>query len=246
MDAMLLAAGLGTRLRPLTHDVPKALVPIAGVPMVERIALRLISAGADRLVINLHHLGERIRDYVEERGRWGVEVVYSEEPYQPLETGGGLLNAAPLLRRDAPFFLHNTDVLTDLPLGEMYGAHVASRADATLAVMRRQTSRWLLFDDAGLMGRVDSRRDLRIETRPLAGAAEELAFAGVHVISPSLLDRLEGSGPFSILDPYLEIAGAGGRILPFRVDRYRWIDIGKPDQLAEAEAMAREMEGAAG
>lgn len=240
---MLLAAGLGTRLRPLTDDIPKALVPVAGVPMLERIALRLIDAGADRLVINLHHLGERIREYVERREGWGVEVVYSEEPEQPLETGGGLLNAARLLRRDAPFFLHNTDVLSDLPLREMYAAHTRSGPDATIAVMQRETSRWLLFDECGLLGRVDSRKDLRLESRPPSGPVQELAFAGVHVISPSVLDRLSGSGPFSILDPYLEIAGAGGRILPFRVDRHRWIDIGRPQQLAQAEEVAREMDG---
>lgn len=243
---MLLAAGLGTRLRPLTDDVPKALVPVAGVPMLERIALRLIGAGADRLVINLHHLGDHIREFVEQRDGWGVEVVFSPEPDRPLETGGGLLNAAPLLRRDAPFFLHNTDVLTDLPLGEMYDAHVASGADATVAVMRRETSRWLLFDEDGLLGRADTRKGLRLQARTPRGSVEELAFAGVHVISPTFLDTLAGAGAFSILDPYLDCAGAGGRILPFRVDRYRWIDIGKPEQLTAAEGLAREMDGGTG
>ena len=241
---MLLAAGLGTRLRPLTDDIPKALVPVAGVPMLERIARRVIEAGADRLIINLHHLGDSIRELVEARDGWGVEVVFSEEEDRPLETGGGLLRAAPLLRRDRPFFLHNTDILTDLPLGAMYAAHVESGADVTLATMRRDSSRGLLFDDLGLLGRVDRKRDIRLESRSATGPVVELAFGGVHVISPGFLDRLAGDGPFSILDPYLDLAAAGGRILPFRVDRYRWLDIGKPDELAAGDALAREMDGA--
>lgn len=244
MDAMLLAAGLGTRLRPLTDDIPKALVPVAGIPMLDRIAHRLIEAGADRLVINLHHLGDRIREHVERRAGWGVDVVFSPEPDRPLETGGGLLNAAPLIRRDSPFFMHNTDILTDLPLEEMYEHHVSAGADATLAVMQRETSRRLLFDDRGLFGRMDAGRDLRIEARPPIGEVRDLAFAGVHVISPDLLDRLSGDGPFSILDPYLESAGEGRIIMPYRVDAYSWTDIGKPEELASADELAREIDGA--
>lgn len=239
---MLLAAGLGTRLRPLTDDIPKALVPVGGVPMLERIALRLIAAGADRLVINLHHLGDAIREYVEGRDGWGVEVVFSLEPDRPLETGGGLHNAAPLLRRDRPFFLHNTDILTDLPLGKMYDAHLASGADATLAVMRRDTSRWFLFDELGLLGRADRKKDLRILARAPVGEVRDLAFGGIHVISPTFLDHLPDAGAFSILDPYLELVGAGGRILPFRMDDFEWLDIGNPDALEAADALATRMD----
>lgn len=239
---MLLAAGLGTRLRPLTDDLPKALVPVAGTPMLERVARRLVAAGADRLIINLHHFGDRIREFVELRGGWGAEVLFSPEPDAPLETGGGLRNASHLLRRDAPFFLHNTDILTDLPLRAMYDAHRAARATATLAVMERETTRRLLFDANGLLGRVDERKGLRLESRPAEGSMAELAFAGVHVISPTVLDSLDRDGAFSILDPYLSLAGTGARILPFRVDGYRWADIGKPEELKAAESLARELD----
>lgn len=242
---MLLAAGLGTRLRPLTNDIPKALVPVGGVPMLERVARRLIAAGADRLVINTHHFGERIHDFVESRGGWGVEIAFSHEPERPLETGGGLLNAAHLLRRDAPFFLHNADILTDIPLDEMYAAHVDAGALATLAVMSRESSRGLLFDEAGLMGRVDEGKEIRIEARPPVGEVRQLAFAGVHVISPRFLEMLDGAGPFSILEPYLAAAAAGERILPYRVDDFTWIDVGKPEQLEHAESVAREMDALA-
>lgn len=232
---MLFAAGLGTRLRPLTDRVPKALVEVGGVPMLERVARRMIEAGADRLVVNVHHLGEQIERYVAERGGWGVEVLVSrEEGAEPLETGGGLLHAAPLLRRDAPFFIHNADVVTDLPLREMYDAHVQRGALATLAVMDRPTSRKLLFDDRGLLGRTDERKGLDLRVRPAEGPVHALAFAGVHVVSPDLFPLVTERGAFSILDPYVRLAGEGARILPFRVDGSLWLDIGRPEQLAEA------------
>lgn len=235
MDAMLLAAGLGTRLRPLTDRIPKALVPVGGIPILERVARRLIAAGADRLIINLHHLGEQVREFVRSRDGFGVEVVFSHEEDQPLETGGGLLRAAPLFRRDAAFFLHNTDILSEIPLRQMYDAHQRTSPLATLAVMERPTSRHLLFDDSGLLGRTDEKKGLRLEARSPAGEVRPLAFGGVHVISPRMLGLLEEQGAFSILDPYLRLAGAGERILPFRIDAYRWLDIGKPEQLEEAE-----------
>ena len=231
---MILAAGLGTRLRPLTDRVPKALIEVGGVPILERVALRLIAAGADRLVINLHHLGDVVRDFVASRDCFGVEVVYSEEPDRALETGGGVLQAMPLLSGTSPFFLHNADILTDLPLEEMYMVHRTSGALATLAVMERSSSRYLLFDDEGLFGRVDEGKEIRIEARERRGAETRLAFGGVHVIAGEFPALLTETGAFSILDPYLRLAGEGRRIVPYRIDGYHWIDIGKPDQLEEA------------
>jgi NDP-sugar pyrophosphorylase family protein len=194
----------------------------------------LIAAGADRLVINLHHFGDRIRAFVEEQQGFGVEVAFSEEPEGALETGGGVLRAANLFRGDAPFFLHNSDVLTDLPLGEMYLAHERATPLATVAVMSRVSSRYLLFDAEGLFGRVDERKGQRIEARASVGAEVRLGFAGVHVIAPNFPRLLTERGAFSILDPYLRLVGEGATILPFRIDGSRWIDIGKPEQLEEA------------
>jgi NDP-sugar pyrophosphorylase family protein len=238
---MLFAAGLGTRLRPLTDHTPKALVEVGGVPILERVARRLIAAGADRLIINTHHFGEQIERYVRERGGWGVEVLFArEERETPLETGGGLLRAAPLFRGDAPFFLHNADILTGLPLEEMYRAHGESGALATLAVMERPTSRHLLFDERGLLGRTDERKGLDLRVRPAEGEARKLAFGGVHVVSPEFLSRITEHGVFSILDPYLRLAGEGERILPFRVDGFLWLDIGSPQQLEAARRAVEE------
>ncbi|CAN5617873.1 nucleotidyltransferase family protein [soil metagenome] len=233
---MILAAGLGSRLRPLTDHTPKALLPVGGIPILERIAIRLIEAGADRLIINLHHLGDQIRSYVQERQNFGVDVVFSDESMELLETGGALLHATHLFRRDEPFLLHNGDILSDLPLRDMYESHCHSDAICTLAVMQRASSRQLLFDGSGLVGRTDKSKRIRLQAREADGLPLELGFGGVHVISPELLDRISESGAFSILETYLRLSGEGFAILPFRIDGYRWMDIGKPEQLAIADA----------
>lgn len=236
---MIFAAGLGTRLRPLTESIPKALVPVGGIPMLERVALGLIEAGADRLIVNVHWLGETIEDFVREKDGFGVETVVVREPGDaPLETGGGLKNAASALRRDAPFLLHNVDVISEIPLADLYRAHRGSDAFVTLAVQQRDASRALLFDDLGLCGHTDreSRTTLARET---AGEVSALGFTGIHVASPELLDALEQEEErrFSIIWPYLRLAGAGRRILPYRIGEARWVDIGTHERLREAEAL---------
>lgn len=240
MDAMILAAGLGTRLRPLTDHTPKALLDVGGVPIIERVARRLIEAGADRLIINTAHLAQQIEDYVRARDGFGVETIFSREDPGPLETGGALLAAQAHFRGDAPFFLHNADILSAIPLGEMYAAHVAAGEPlATLAVLDRATSRRLLFDDEGLLGRTDEGKGLDLRVRPPVGDVRAVPFAGIHVISPRIFGLLTERGAFSILDPYLRLAGAGERILPFRVDGHTWIDIGRPEQLEQARQAFR-------
>lgn len=243
---MILAAGLGTRLGPLTAEMPKALISVGSVPAIERVARRLIAAGVDRLIINTHHFAEQIVDFVRERSGFGVDVAFSNEPGRPLETGGGLKAAAPLLRRDQPFFLHNADVISDIPLERMYAAHLAGDAIATLAVMSRTSTRQLLFDEGGLLGRLDSGKGVRVEGRRMKGRVIERAFAGIHVISPDFLDRMSEEGAFSILDSYLRVIGEGRRIDAFDADGYSWIDIGRPEQLAKAERMLGEQAGERG
>lgn len=234
---MIFAAGLGTRLGPLTARMPKALVPVAGVPILERVARRLIGAGVDRIVINIHHFADRIEEYVRSRDDFGIEVAFSLEPDHPLETGGGLNAAAKLLRGDAPFFVHNADVLSDIPLEAMYRQHLERGPLVTLAVMSRASSRQLLFDDAGLLGRTDAGKDLRIEVRPVEGEVRERGFAGIHVVDPELPGLITEDGVFSILEPYLRLVATGRRIEGFESDGFAWLDIGKPEQLAAAERM---------
>lgn len=235
MDALIFAAGLGTRLRPLTDRVPKALVEVGGRTLLEHVATRLVAAGATRLVINVCHHAEQIERFVATHSL-GAAVALSPEPDGPYDTGGGLLHAVALLRRHGPILLHNVDVLSDVPLERLLAAHAASGALATLAAMPRPTSRRLLFDDQGLLGRVDDGKGLRHEARKRVGPTLELGFAGIHAVAPALLDRITERGTFSIVDAYLRLAGEGARIGAYRVDGCRWLDVGRPADLERARA----------
>lgn len=236
---MILAAGLGTRLRPLTDDTPKALVTVGGTPMLERIASRLIAVGVDRLIINVHHHADQIRDFVAERGGFGIDVRISDEPDAPLETGGGLLHARPHFRSGEAFFLHNVDVVCEVDLAAMYHAHEQTGALATLAVSDRPSSRLLEFDEVGLRGRVDRRADHLEAARAATGETRARAFAGIHVVSPTFFDLIEERGAFSIMAPYLRLAGAGKPILPFDIGTALWLEVGDPERLERARRFLR-------
>lgn len=234
MEAMILAAGLGTRLRPLTHEVPKALVEVGGVPLLERVARRLVEAGAHRLVINVSPHAEMIREFVDAADRFGVDVRISEEPGGPLDTGGGLGHARGHFEADAPFLLHNVDLLTDIDLAGLYADHPEGRL-ATLAVRAAETDRYLLFDDRGLLGY--AYRGTERANREAEGEVVRADFCGVQVLSPRIFEALETEPEpkFSIITTYLRLADAGERIVPFDVGDALWIDVGTHERLAEAE-----------
>lgn len=243
MDAMILAAGLGTRLRPITDHTPKALVEVNGIPMLERIARRLVQAGADRLIINLHHHADQIRDFVAAKDGFGVDVRLSEEPEDRLETGGGLLHAREHFRGDAPFFLHNVDIVCEMDLGAMYRAHASREGLATLAVNDRPANRVLRFDDEGLQARVDRTTGIEEAARPTRGIPREWGFVGVHVLSPAIFDLLTEDGAFSIIGPYLRLAGEGHRIMPYDITGTLWLEIGDPERLERARRILRRGNG---
>jgi MurNAc alpha-1-phosphate uridylyltransferase len=229
---MILAAGLGTRLRPLTYEVPKALVEVGDEPVLDRVARRVVAAGADRIVVNVSPHADRIREHIERREGWGVEVFVSEEPDGPLETGGGLLKAADLFRGDRPILIHNADILTDLDLESLYAAH-DDGVLATMAVREAASDRYLIFDDDGLSGYAYGGEEHR--ARAPVGEDRRRDYLGVQVVSPRLLDRLEEDGKFSIFTPYMRLIAEGERIAPFDADGVRWSDIGTHDQLDEAQ-----------
>ncbi len=245
MDAMILAAGLGTRLRPLTNHTPKPLVEVDGVPMLERVARRLLDAGADRILVNVSHLADQVEAYVR-AADWRtasgapVEVRVSDEPDGPLETGGGIKKAAAFFRRDAPFLVHNADILTDVDLVALYEAQ--RDADdgrvATLAVAPARTERALLFDDGGLAGYTLDGGEPKA-MRDGQGEGRMLDFCGVQACAPTLLDVIEArdEDKFSVMDVYLGQARDGERIAAFggtasRPNRF--LDVGTLERLEEA------------
>lgn len=249
MEAMILAAGGGTRLRPLTESTPKALLAVRGKPLLAHVMERLVAAGVTRLVVNVHHHADQIEAFLREHTPRGVAVALAPEPDGPYDTGGGLLAAAPLFRRDGTFLLHNVDVLSTIPLETLLAVHGDARARlgtdvvATVAVQARATSRRLLFDDNGLMGWENQAADGTVlgseRVRDPLGTVRRWSFTGIHAIEPVIFDRAERTGRFSIIAWYLDLARRGYRVLPHDVTADEWMDVGTPARLAEADAKLR-------
>jgi NDP-sugar pyrophosphorylase family protein len=238
MRAMVLAAGLGTRLRPLTNDRPKALVEVAGRTLLEITLKRLRDFGVSQVVINLHHFADMIESYLKSNQNFGLQIEISREDECLLDTGGGLKKAAYFFQlaagSEVPFFLHNVDVISDIDLGQMLKYHIDKQALATLAVQARESSRYLLFDNSlELCGRRTGKEGQEQIVRP-APHSQALAFSGIHVISPRFLNMMTEKGAFSIIDSYLRVAEAGEKISGFRADEYYWRDLGKAEHIAKA------------
>jgi len=236
VKAMIFAAGLGTRLRPLTNDRPKALVEVGGRTMLEITLQRLRAFGVGEVVINTHHFADMIRDYLGARNNFGMRIEISPENVL-LDTGGGLRKAAWFFlegRRDEPFILHNVDVISNIDLARMVRFHMDQGALATLAVQARATARPLLFGQNGLFCGRAGQGTLTIQPdRPA------LAFSGIHVISPRIFEKITEAGVFSIIDSYVRLAGEGEKIVGFRADEYDWRDLGRPENIEQA---ARDLE----
>ncbi len=231
MKAMILAAGIGSRLRPVTDATPKALIEVGGQPMLAHVIARLKSAGVTDVIINLFHHADQIAAYVAAR-EFGVRIAFSRES-ELLDTGGGLNKAGWFFDDGRPFFLHNVDVLSEIDLTELYRAHGHENALATLAVHSRQSARQLLFDVRGQLCGRESAAGVEWAKEPLQ-SFERFAFTGIHVISPDLLPRISESGAFSIMRTYLRVAGEGARIHAYRAEGAFWQDIGSPETLASA------------
>ncbi len=239
MKALILAAGVGARLKPLTDETPKALIPVAGVPMLERVLVRLKAAGVKSFVVNAHHHPQKVADFCAELSRrHGVPVAVSREDDLLLDTGGALKKASPLLKGRDPLFVHNADVLSDLDLRAMLKSHKDSSALATLAVRERESGRAYLFDGKGRFAGHDRGEGNVTWAKGAVPNPQRLAFDGVHLISPELLDKITESGVFSITKTYLRLAAAGADIRAFRGDAWAWHDIGTVEKFAAAEAWA--------
>jgi len=238
MKAMILAAGLGTRLRPLTDDRPKALVEIAGRTLLEITLSRLRAYGIREVIINVHHFADMILEYLKTNDNFGMRIEVSREEVL-LDTGGGLKKAAYFFLEDSnrfeePFILHNVDVISTIDLRRMVQLHTEKQALATLAVQNREASRYLLFDgQLQLCGRRSGCDQNPEFVRP-SPQVQALVFSGIHVISPRFLTMMIEEGVFSIITSYLRLAAHGEKILAFRADEYYWRDLGRPDDVRQA------------
>jgi NDP-sugar pyrophosphorylase family protein len=238
MKAMVLAAGLGTRLRPLTDDRPKALVQVVGKTLLEITLSRLRASGIHDVVVNAHHFADQIAQFLKDHDNFGMHIDLSRE-HILLDTGGGLKNAASFLLdgtgADEPFVLHNVDVISTIDLRRMAQQHIERQALATLAVQHRGTSRYLLFDQQDLLCGRYSGKDLPdLEVRPCKDA-QTLGFCGIHILSPRIFSLMQEEGAFSIITSYLRLAAGAERIVAYTDDESYWRDLGTPDSIADAE-----------
>jgi MurNAc alpha-1-phosphate uridylyltransferase len=234
MQAMILAAGLGTRLKPVTDTKPKALVEVGGIPMIELAIRYLKKYGIERIVINLHHFPNQIRLFLKEKNNFGLEILFSDESNALLDTGGAIKKASSILDPNSPFVLMAVDILTDLNLGAMIDFHKKNKPMVTLAVKDRPTSRSLLFGkDMQLEGwRNNQTGELKgVETDKNSIA---LGFSVIHIIEPAIFKLIHEEGAFSIIDLYLRIMKEHP-ILGFRHDIDTWLEFGKIQNIRELE-----------
>lgn len=248
MQAMIFAAGMGTRLKPLTDTMPKALVTVGGQPLIRRVIARLKEAGATRIVVNLHHFANQIVSYLHDNDNFGTDIRISDETAQLLETGGGIKKAAPLFNADEPILIHNVDILSNVDLAKLYtfaAVEEEGKADAVVLVSNRVTKRYLLFDDdMNLVGWTNVETGEVKSPYPHLDVAkcQRFAFAGIHVVSPRLFKLMDTfPDKFGIIDFYLSIC-ATHHVRGYVKTDLKLMDIGKLDTLHQAEAFLSELE----
>ncbi|MBO4673659.1 MAG: NTP transferase domain-containing protein [Bacteroidaceae bacterium] len=253
MNALIFAAGLGTRLKPLTDTMPKAMVPINGKPLVQILIEKLKSIGVSEVVINVHHFAQQIIDFIEANDRFGIDIRFSDETDQLLETGGGLKKAARLFSNADPILVHNVDILSNADLLGLYNEGVAT-GTTTLLVSQRDTQRYLLFDDANRLvgwtniatGEIRSpfpeikALESNCQLSTVNYQLKKFAFSGIQVFHPSLLPLMDTwQGKFSIIDFYLSICDKVDIRCHF-APQLQLLDVGKLDTIAKAEAFVQQ------
>lgn len=243
MKAMIFAAGLGTRLRPLTDNQPKALVEINGITLLEIVIQRLKRCGVTDILVNVHHHAEKIIDFLQSKNNFDLNIEISDERKELLDTGGGLLKARNFFDDGKPFIVHNVDILSNINLKKMYNKHIKTGAVATLSTRHRATSRYLLFNKKNLLyGWMNIRTGKMILCKKKKGKLTLRAFSGIHVISPELFDAMpEGKSVFSIIDVYLA-AAAYQKIVGYPHEKDEWMDVGKLENIGAAEEMLKRLE----
>lgn len=240
MKAMILAAGYGTRLRPLTDEKPKALVEVNGVSLLEIVIKKLIASGVTEIIINTHHLSDQIETFLISRNNFGIRIELSHES-EILGTGGGLKKASYFFNDVQPFFLHNVDIVSTVDLKQMYQHHLQNGALVTLALQQRKTSRGFLVDEQNYVcGHEDKENQRTRLKRTPQGEPHFLAFCGIHIISPEIFHYMDQTGRFSIIDTYLKLIEQGFPIIGYGADLFYWKDIGRLETLQEIQ---RDLDG---
>ncbi|MDD2552543.1 MAG: sugar phosphate nucleotidyltransferase [Dysgonamonadaceae bacterium] len=244
MKAMILAAGLGTRLKPFTNSTPKALVPILGKPVIEHVILKLKKQGFNEVIINIHHFGDQIIDFIKSKNYFDIRIEFSDERDKLLDTGGAIKKASWFFDADESILIHNTDIISDVNLSAVYDNHIQNKAMATLVVNERKSSRYLFFDENNnLKGWVNEKSGKTISSsdyNPLKH--HKLAFFGIHVLSGNAITYMKDfPDKFSIIDFYLSICDKNSVHAFLANDNYM-VDVGKLESLDRAEEFLKAQE----
>ncbi len=238
MKVFIPAAGKGTRLGAFTENMPKALVDVAGKPMLYHLVKRLKEYGFNEFVINVHHFADIVEEYLRKHDNFNVNVTIADERDQLLNTGGGLVNAAKYFHGEEPFLVHNVDVLTNLDLKSFYDSHIKDNNDISLIVMHRKTSRYLLFNDEMLLRGWENRTTGEQILFDKTGELSPLAFGGIHIVNPAAVDLLHPDteiAAFPIIPEYIRTCGKQ-KIRGVHEQEIFWLDMGKPEHLKTAES----------
>lgn len=236
MKAIILAAGLGTRLLPLTKDKPKALIQVQGKPLLQHQLEKLKSAGFSKVLINIHHFGDQIVDFLDKHNAFDMDIEISDERSALLDTGGALRKAAHFIRGDEPVLIHNVDVLSTLSFEDMFNNHKLRAACATLAVRNRASSRYLYFDEHNQLRAWENIKTGEKKGDWTSAQLLEAAFSGIHILSPYCVDLFPDKPAFSIIDFYISLIDSH-IVSGYFHDNSVWLDVGKPETLIEAEKL---------
>ena len=237
MNAMIFAAGLGTRLRPLTNNVPKALVGFNGQTLLQWNINRLKKAGFDRIVVNVHHFAPLVIKYLEDNKGFCAEIIISDESDHLLDTGGGLKNAQRYFKEGQHILIHNVDIISNINLRALYRFHLKHQALATLAVRNRKSSRVLMFDEHDLLRgwcNISTGEEKIPSPENQPDVLRLLAFSGIQVIDYKLLNLINETGKFSMIDVYLRLS-VSHKIMAYQHNSDFWTDVGKIEELKTAE-----------
>ena len=242
INAMIFAAGLGTRLQHYTKNCPKALVSLNGKPLLEHCIVKLKDFGVNRIVINVHHFADQIEAFLESKNNFGMDIRISDERKLLLDTGGAIKHAKSLFIPNAPVLICNVDILSSLNLNDLVASHKKKQALATLNLRDKNTNRYLCFNKDGLLcaWKNDATKEEKIVNESHLNS-NSYSFSGIHIIDYSLLDLIEEEGVFSIIDLYLRLA-KNHKIAGYYDTSDLWMDLGKPEELHKAELLIKKLE----